>query len=147
MSKKHKASATKNFELAVLWTDGTWTDDHYARGANKDKAEKALLSRLEKEGAKNVSHVTVVCECNADDEEDEKTPQQAVHELLELADSSDAQLIDALHMIETMIADPKSSPAFIRAQMEDLANDVEPHDPSMATDLRFIAETAGLAGD
>lgn len=133
-----KTKRTRHYECAVLWTDHTWTEDHYSTGRSENEATQKLLNKLEKEGATNVSHVTVVRECD-EDENDEETPINHIREIIKYADAADAQLIDALNMIEIMLSDPKSSPIFVRAQLDDLANDVEPQDQDMASDLRYIA--------
>lgn len=153
-----KTKRTRRYECAVLWTDHTWSDEHYSTGRTENEATQKLLNKLEKEGATNVSHVTVVRECNEDEDEDEdesspieQAPSSrrpvlhprrpilwALRECLDYADSADAQLIDALHTIIGMV-EKKQKPLFIKAQLEDLATEVEPQDLDMAEDLRKIA--------
>jgi hypothetical protein len=56
----------KNYEFAILWTDKTWDDGHYAKGSTRAKAEKALRAKLEKQGVQNIAQVTVMYEVDHD---------------------------------------------------------------------------------
>lgn len=56
----------KTYEFAILWTDKTWDDGHYAKGSTRAKAEKALRAKLEKQGVQNVANITVMHEVDYD---------------------------------------------------------------------------------
>ena len=56
----------KTYEFAILWTDYTWSDQHFSNGSTKAKAEKSLRARLEKQGVQNVARVTVMYEIDHD---------------------------------------------------------------------------------
>lgn len=67
----------KRFELAILWTDHTWSEPYFAHGANESEAAEKLRSITEKSGTTNIAHITVLRECShLEDEEIETDPEE-----------------------------------------------------------------------
>lgn len=65
----------KRFELAILWTDHTWSKSYFACSTTEQEACAKLHSTLEKAGATNIAHITAIRECS-EDEEIETDPEE-----------------------------------------------------------------------
>ena len=67
----------KKFELAVLWTDGTWEDESFQRARTEEEAINATISNIDS-GDRTMAHVTVICEQDDDGDDDDDDDQEEV---------------------------------------------------------------------